>query len=120
MITPNTWVEIDRAALLANVDICRQIIGPRCQLLAMVKGNAYGHWLCETAQVLLDAGVDMLGVEAVGEAVTLRKAGITCPMLLVGPLLPANVPLLPAHGLMPLLMSPDQVQMVGEHTRQAA
>jgi alanine racemase len=120
MITPNTWVEIDRAALLANVYTCRQIIGPRCQLLAMVKGNAYGHGLRETAQVLIDAGVDQLGVEAVGEAVALRMAGITCPMLLVGPLLPTHVPLLLLHGLMPLVASLEQVQMVGEHTRQAA
>ena len=120
MITPNTWVEIDRAALLANVDTCRQVIGTCCQLLAMVKGNAYGHGLCETAQVLLDAGVDMLGVEAVGEAVTLRMAGITCPILLVGPLPPANVPLLLAHQLVPLLVTPEQVRMVGEYTREAA
>jgi alanine racemase len=120
MITPNTWVEVDRVALLANVDTCRQIIGTCCQLLAMVKGNAYGHGLCETAQVLLDAGVDMLGIDAVGEAVTLRKAGITCPILLVGPLPPANVPLLLAHQLVPLLVSPEQVRMVGEYTREVA
>ena len=43
MITPNSWVEIDRAALCSNVHVCRQIIGPRCRLLALVKGNAYGH-----------------------------------------------------------------------------
>jgi alanine racemase len=120
MITPNTWVEIDRAAFLANVHTCRRIIGPCCRLLAMVKGNAYGHGLRESARVLLEAGVDMLGVEAVGEAVALRTAGITCPMLLVGPLPPANVPLLRAHELMPLLVSPEQVRMVGEYTRQAA
>ena len=120
MITPNTWVEIDRSALLANVHTCRQCIGPHCQLLAMVKGNAYGHGLCESARVLLDAGVEMLGVEAVGEAMALRMDGITCPLLLVGPLAPANVPLLRTHQLTPLLMSTDQVQMVGEFTRQAA
>jgi alanine racemase len=118
MITPNTWVEIDRAALLANVHSCRQVIGPRCQLLAMVKGNAYGHGLREIARVLLGAGVDMLGVEAIGEAVALRTVGITSPILLVGPFPPANVPLLLAHRLMPLLASPEQVQVVGEHTRQ--
>jgi alanine racemase len=120
MITPNTWVEINRAALLANVHTCRQIIGPCCRLLAMVKGNAYGHGLRESAQVLLEAGVDMLGVEAVGEAVALRMAGVTCPILLIGPLPPANVPLLWAHELIPLLVSAEQVQVVGEYACQAA
>jgi alanine racemase len=119
MITPNTWVEINRTALLANVATCRRIIGPRCQLLAMVKGNAYGHGLRESAQVLCGAGIDMLGVEAVGEAVAVRTAGISCPILLVGPLPQANIPLLLTYQLTPLLVSLEQVQVVGEFTRQA-
>jgi alanine racemase len=120
MITPNTWVEIDRAALLANAYACRQLIGPHCRLLALVKGNAYGHGLLETSMMLLAAGIDMLGIEAVGEAVTLRTGGITGPILLVGPIPDANIALLLSHQLTPLLGSPEQVQMVGEFTRQAA
>jgi alanine racemase len=119
MITPNTWVEIDRAALLANVHTCRQLIGPHCRLLALVKGNAYGHGLRETARVLLDAGVDVLGVEAVGEAVGLRTDGITCPILVMGSVAAANIPFLVSHHVTPLLVSPEQVQMVGEFARQA-
>ena len=120
MITPNTWVEIDRAVLLANAHACRQVIGPHCRLLALVKGNAYGHGLLETATALLTAGVEMLGVEAVGEAVTLRTGGITGPILLVGPTPPENMSLLLPHQLTPLLSSPEQVQMLGEFTRPAA
>nr|MDQ3829974.1 alanine racemase [Candidatus Tectomicrobia bacterium] len=120
MITPNTWVEIDRAALLSNIHACRQIIGPHCRLLALVKGNAYGHGLRETARVLLDAGVDSLGVEAVGEALALRAAGITSPVLLVGPIPAANIPLLSSHRLTPLLVSTEQVQTVGTFTQQAS
>jgi alanine racemase len=120
VITPNSWVEIDRAALRSNVQACRQIIGPRCRLLALVKGNAYGHGLCEAAAVLLDAGVDMLGVEAIGEAAMLRTSGVSGPLLLVGPIPPANVSLLLSHRLTPLLVSPEQVQLVGTLARQAA
>jgi alanine racemase len=120
VITPNSWVEIDRAALVANVHACRQLVGPACRLLALVKGNAYGHGLREAAAVLLDAGVDMLGVEAVGEAVTLRTSGVTGPILLIGPIPPANVSLLLSHRLTPLLVSPEQVQLVGAFARQAA
>jgi alanine racemase len=120
MITPNTWVEIDRTALLSNVRSCRQLIGPHCRLLGLVKGNAYGHGLRETATVLLAAGIDMLGVEAIGEAVTLRTAGVTCPILLVGPIPPTNVPLLVPHRLTPVVVSLEQVQMVGDFARQAA
>jgi alanine racemase len=120
MITPNTWVEIDRVALLSNIHACRQLIGPRCRLLSLVKGNAYGHGLRETTAVLLAAGVNMLGVEAVGEAVALRTDGVTCPILLVGPIPASNIPFLLSHQLTPLLVSPEQVQIVGDFARQAA
>ena len=60
MITPNTWVEIDRAALLANVHACRSLIGSRCRLLALVKGNAYGHGLRETAELFSAAGARLV------------------------------------------------------------
>lgn len=120
MITPNTWVEIDRAVLLANIHACRQLIGPHCRLLALVKGNAYGHGLLEVARIFLDAGVDYLGIEAVGEAIALRTAGIACPLLLVGPIPEANIPLLAPYQLMPMLTSLAQVQLVGSFTQQAA
>lgn len=113
MITPNTWVEIDRTAILANVRACRTCVGPHCRLLALVKGNAYGHGLLESARVLLEAGVDVLGVEAVGEAVALRAAGVGCPILVVGPIPDANLPFLLSHGITPLLVSLEQVHLVG-------
>ncbi len=119
MIAPHAWVEIDRAALLSNVAEFRRLIGPRCQLLALVKGNAYGHGLEEAARVLLDAGVDCLGVETATEGVALRTAGLPCPILLIGPIPPENFPLLIVHQLTPLLASLDQVQALGEFTRRA-
>jgi alanine racemase len=118
--TPTTWVEIKRVALLANVRACRQRIGARCQLLALIKGNAYGHGLVEAAQVFQDAGVDFLGIEGVGEAVLLRTAGVTCPILLVGPLSPTHIPLVMSHQLTPMLTSPDHVREVGEFIRGGA
>lgn len=118
MITPNTWVEIDRAALFSNVEEFRRVIGPRCRLLGLVKGNAYGHGLKETAGVLREAGVDVLGVEAVGEAVALRTAGITCPLLMVGSIPSDAFPLLMEHRLTPMLVSLAQVQRLGEFTNE--
>jgi alanine racemase len=120
MIAPNTWVEIDRLALLANIHVCRSLIGPRCRLLALVKGNAYGHGLQEMARLFSAAGVDCLGVEAIPEAVSLRTAGISCPILLAGPIPPGNVPLLVSQQITPLLTSLEQVHEVGEFTLQQA
>jgi alanine racemase len=51
------------------------------KLLAVVKADAYGHGLIPVAQAALSAGADYLGVALLEEAVTLREAGISAPIL---------------------------------------
>jgi alanine racemase len=72
------------------------------------------------ARLFSAAGVDCLGVEAIPEAVSLRTAGISCPILLAGPIPPGHVPLLVSQQITPLLTSLEQVHEVGEFTLQQA
>ena len=51
----------------------------------MVKANAYGHGLIRTAEHLALNGVDYLGTAFVEEALALRQAGITTPIITSGP-----------------------------------
>ncbi len=53
----------------------------------MVKANAYGHGLLETAR-LLEGQADLFGVHSAMEAETLLKAGLDTPILVMGPILP--------------------------------
>ncbi len=53
--------------------------------MAVVKANAYGHGLIEVARCLEKAGVDSLMVGKLEEAITLREAGLRCPILNFGP-----------------------------------
>ena len=50
-------------------------------VMAVVKADAYGHGLVPVAQAALAAGASALGVALLEEAITLRKAGITAPIL---------------------------------------
>jgi alanine racemase len=50
-------------------------------VMAVVKADAYGHGLVQVAKAALDAGASSLGVALLEEAITLRKAGITAPIL---------------------------------------
>lgn len=78
-----TWVEVSRDALRYNFAAVSSFAGvPVC---AIVKANAYGHGLVETARVFADAGARMLGVTRWEEARALRVAGITLPVLLLTP-----------------------------------
>jgi alanine racemase len=79
-----TWIEVDCAALAANLCQVRQRIGRHCQLLAVVKANAYGHGAPFVARTLLNAGADRLAVATLSEAIDLRAAGVTGSILVLG------------------------------------
>ena len=51
--------------------------------MAVVKGNAYGHGAVPIAQRALQAGAAMLGVASVEEAVALRSANISAPIMVL-------------------------------------
>jgi alanine racemase len=83
LLRPN-WIEVDRQALVNNVQQVRRLIGSQRLLMAVVKANAYGHGAVETANVLLTAGADYLAVATPMEGIELRQAGIRAPILVLG------------------------------------
>ncbi len=72
---------VDLDALNRNVALAAELAGGRTVLVA-VKADAYGHGLVRVASSIQDAGsAQWLGVATVAEAVTLRTAGISLPIL---------------------------------------
>lgn len=82
--TPLLWAEIDLNAVSRNVTCLKTIIGSQCELLAVVKANAYGHGMCEVAETALDSGASSLGVARHEEAFLLRNHGIRASVLIFG------------------------------------
>lgn len=77
------WLEIDLEALANNVAVFREIVGPRVELGAVVKADGYGHGLKSTALAFQSAGADRLCVASLDEALALRDAGVTVPILVL-------------------------------------
>ena len=71
---------VDLAAIAHNVGILREHAGS-AQVMAVVKADGYGHGATEVARAAVRAGVAELGVATVGEALALRRDGITAPVL---------------------------------------
>ena len=79
----NTWVEIDLAIIEENLNILKKEIG-KINIIAIVKGNAYGHGLIEVSKKLEDQ-VAYLGVGVEDEGIKLRLAGVKAPILILSP-----------------------------------
>ena len=78
-------LRIDLSQLAHNIGVYREIVGTNVKVMAVVKGNAYGHGSISIAKAALSASADWLGVASVDEGLILRQADITAPILVLGP-----------------------------------
>ncbi|GIW53945.1 MAG: alanine racemase [Nitrospiraceae bacterium] len=98
-----TFATIDLHALAHNLAVVRSRIPTSCEIIAVVKANAYGHGLVEVASALLRLGVARLGVASLDEGLALRQAGIEAAILVMGAAFPHQLPDMIAHRLTPVL-----------------
>lgn len=71
---------VDLAAIRSNVAALREHAGDAA-VMAVVKADGYGHGLLPSARAALAGGASWLGVAQVEEALALREAGISAPVL---------------------------------------
>ncbi len=108
------WVEIDAAALRHNLQGFRHAIGTGVLLGAVVKSNAYGHGILETAHVAADSGADWLCVNNIDEALLLREAGHREEILVMGYIPLDALDDVVRHGLRPVVYNLETVKRLDE------
>ena len=108
------WMEVDLSAIRHNVALTRRCLNSRTRLMAVVKGDAYGHGAVQASKAMLGAGADRLAVSTVAEGVELRKAGITAPLIILEQPPVTTVPLLLAYNITPAVSEPDFAIAYGE------
>ncbi len=95
------WVEIDTAALRHNAAVA--CANSDAELLAVIKGNGYGHGLAEVAKALAGSAA-IFGVANVQEAREARRV-VPHPVLILGPALPAERAPIVEQGFIPSISS---------------
>lgn len=83
---PDLQAHIYSHNLLANVSALRSLCNPQTKFCAVVKSNAYGHGLAETANILKKANVDFFAVAVFPEAINLASLAVKQPILIFEPL----------------------------------
>lgn len=105
---PRAWAEIDRSALHHNLKLARRHSGK--EIMAVIKGGAYGHGLVEIARELDSQALPFLGVANAGEARRLFKADIKTRPYILGATLPSEREEIAACGWTPCLCSFEEME----------
>lgn len=119
---------IDLSAIVQNLQTIKARVGKSVKILAVVKSDGYGHGLVPVAKKLSSAfdggsgeGVDGFGVSLVYEGITLRKAGLTEPVLILGGAMEGEEGAVGRHDLTPVVSSVagfKRLEAVGEKNGQ--
>jgi len=105
-----TWIEVNLDAIAQNVRNIKKLIGEKTELMAVVKGNAYGHDVLEVVPVVLNNGATRLAVARLEEGIFLRKAGITVPILVLGLTLKQQAELLVSYSITPTVSEYEMIE----------
>ena len=84
------WAEVDLGAIRHNYREIKKCIQGGAKLCAVVKADAYGHGAIPVARVAVEEGAAYLAVATLSEAIALREAGFTTPILILGIVMPED------------------------------
>ena len=108
-----TWAEIDLDRLQENLRRIK-VAAKDSLVMAVVKADAYGHGAVMAARALCEAGADWLAVSNLDEAIQLRNAGLTAPMLILSYTPPEEVSLLAKHAITQTVVSASHAKALSD------
>ncbi|WP_229106621.1 alanine racemase [Paenibacillus sp. 1001270B_150601_E10] len=109
-----TCAEVNVSALRHNIQAFRSALPVATKLSLCVKANAYGHGAIEVARVAEEEGVDYLNVAFLDEAIQLRNAGISIPILVLGYTPPEGIPSAYFHNITLTVFSYEVLEKLEE------
>jgi len=77
----STVVDVDLDAVASNLFALKT--RGAADVIAVVKADAYGHGVEAVAETLVEAGVAMLAVVTIEEALVIRRSGVRAPILVL-------------------------------------
>ena len=118
-MTVRTQAVICLDALRHNVQNVRSRLRDGCQLMAVLKGDGYGHGIAGIYETLRTAGVDRYAVAVWEEGALLRRLGATEPILILGDTCDDCLSMLLEHDLTPTVFSVDTARKLNALAEKA-
>jgi alanine racemase len=115
---PRVWAEVRLPNLEHNLELIRRRLESRVRIMVVVKADAYGHGAIPVAWTCLRAGAHMLGVGNSSEAIELREAGITAPVLVLGAIIEGEVSAVVEYGISSCIHSENRLDLLEREARR--
>ena len=101
----DTVVRVDLGALAYNMDLIREMCGPDCAVMPVIKANGYGHGAVGIAPTLMEHGAAYLAVATLTEALELRAAYPDYPLFILGHTPDRLLPVVVENGITQTIFS---------------
>lgn len=106
-------------ALAHNVSEVRKRIRSGCEVMAVLKGDAYGHGISGIYSTLEKSGVERYAVAIWEEGVLLRRLGCSKPILILGDTCNSCMDKLVEYDLTQTVFSADQAELLNAAAQKA-
>jgi alanine racemase len=107
-----TFATIDLDRFAHNVDVIARLLPEGARLVPVLKADGYGHGAVELAKRLTPERAAMIAVALLEEAVELRRASITLPILVLGPLTHSQINVALDHDVTIGVIGPEELESV--------
>lgn len=78
------FAEINLTNFKHNIDVISKMIGEDCEIVGVVKANAYGHGAVEVASYFESIGIKNFAVACISEGIELREGNIKGEIIVLG------------------------------------
>lgn len=123
---PRAWVEVDAAAIRHNYRTVASKISEKrknCSIIAVIKGDAYGHGITECTRIFLSEGCRAFALANVEEALCTKKVcdelGIRADILILGATDPSLISEVGYHDLIQTIPSFDYAKKLSRAAAEA-
>ncbi len=107
------WAEINLSNLDYNIKNIKAKAAGR-ELIGVIKADAYGHGSVEVAKVLRENGVKTFAIATLQEAITLREAGATEDIIMLGLTPDMYSDVIVKYNIIPVVCSSENAKSISD------
>ncbi len=109
-----SWMEVHLDRIADNYRAIQGFIGPKSQVMAVVKADAYGQGMEPVVKTLEAVGCRRFAVATVDEALSLREGGVAAGLLVLGPTGPSSTEALVRQGISITVTDLDMLPLLSD------